>query len=399
MVRLILQSLKRRKFQALANLVGIAAGVAVLMAVALFYTGVEQGVELGRQRLGADLLVIPNNAGLPPETALFTGVPANFYMPESLRDQVAALPGVKQVSAQFFTQTLDESCCSIGGPYRLIGFDPGSDWLVTALLGEERAGALGEREVVVGGSVAARAGQEIMILDEWFTVAQVLPPTGTGLDESILMPMAMAKALAKASPALQEIWQKEGEPDHLISALLVIAEGGVDLEALAAAVESLGRYRAVPTLSLFAALKEQFTFMVAVVFLCGLLLVGASLLQLTARLSAMVWDRKAEWGLYRALGASRCHLFRLIAGEGVLLSVGGALIGMGAGTVLYKLAMDYLLARQAFPHLPPDKGLIAWWILAVLVFFSLISLVASWFSAWKAAGLDPAVAMAKGDID
>src|SRR5690606_26205422 len=153
--------------------------------------------------------------------------------------------------------------------------------------------------------------------------------------------------------------------------LLVITESGADVEAISQAVESLGRYRVVNTLSLFAATKEQFTFVVAVVFLCGLLLVGGSLLQLVARLAAMVWDRKAEWGLYRALGASRWHLFKIIAGEGLLLSVGGAVIGLLAGGVLYKLGMAYLLDRQAFPHVPPDRSFLVLSVMVVLLFFSL----------------------------
>lgn len=399
MARLVIQSLMRRKFQAFSTLAGIAIGVAILMTVSLFYTSIQQGVDIGQRRLGADLLIIPNNAGLPPETALFTGVPANFYMPENLKEQVAAISGIKQVSAQFYTQTLDESCCSLGGPYRLIGFDPETDWMVAAMLGEEAARSIGNRDVLIGGNIFAKAGQEIMILDELFTITHVLPPTGTGLDESILMPMTSAKELAKSSPDLQEIWQKEGPPDSLISSLLVITEGGADVEAISAAVESLGRYRVVHTLSLFAATKEQFTFVVAVVFLCGLLLVGGSLLQLIARLSAMVWERKSEWGLYRALGASRGHLLRIIAGEGLFLSVGGAVMGLLAGGVLYKLGMDYLLAGQAFPHVPPDKTFVAFSVFVILMFFSLVSLAASWFSAWKAAGMDPAMAMAKGDID
>lgn len=399
MARLVIQSLMRRKFQAFSTLAGIAIGVAILMTVSLFYTSIQQGVDIGQRRLGADLLIIPNNAGLPPETALFTGVPANFYMPENLKEQVAAISGIKQVSAQFYTQTLDESCCSLGGPYRLIGFDPETDWMVAAMLGEEAARSIGNRDVLIGGNIFAKAGQEIMILDELFTITHVLPPTGTGLDESILMPMTSAKELAKYSPDLQEIWQKEGPPDSLISSLLVITEGGADVEAISAAVESLGRYRVVHTLSLFAATKEQFTFVVAVVFLCGLLLVGGSLLQLIARLSAMVWERKSEWGLYRALGASRGHLLRIIAGEGLFLSVGGAVMGLLAGGVLYKLGMDYLLAGQAFPHVPPDKTFVAFSVFVILMFFSLVSLAASWFSAWKAAGMDPAMAMAKGDID
>lgn len=399
MVRLIIQSLLRRKLQAFSTLVGIAIGVAILMTVSLFYHSIQQGVDVGQRRLGADLLVIPNNAGLPAETALFTGVPANFYMPESIKEQVAALPGVKQVSAQFYTQTLDESCCSLGGPYRLIGFDPLSDWMVTAMIGEEAALSLGSREVLIGGNIFGKEGQEIFILDELFTIAQVLPPTGTGLDDSILMPMASAKKLAKSSPDLQEIWHKEGDPTSLISALLVITESGAELEAISGAVESLGRYRVVYTLSLFASIKDYFTFVVTVVFVCGLLLVCGSLLQLIARLSAIVWDRKSEWGLYRTLGASHWHLYQLIAGEGLFLSVGGALIGLLAGGILYRLGMAYLLTKQAFPYIPPDKTFIFSSSAVILLFFALVSLVACWFSARSAAGMDPATAMAKGDID
>lgn len=399
MVRLIIQSLLRRKLQAFATLSGIAVGVALLMTVALFYTSIQQGVEVGQQRLGADLLIIPNNAGLPPETALFTGVPANFYMPETIQEQVAAIPGIKQVSAQFYTQTLDESCCSLGGPYRLIGFDPLNDWMVSAMVGRETAHSLGNREVLIGGNIFAKAGQEIMILDELFTIAHILPPTGTGLDESILMPMSSAKALAKSSPDLQEIWQKEGSPDSLISSLLVITDSGADLEAISTAVENLGRYRVVHTLSLFSAIKDQFTFIVAIVFLCGLLLICGSLLQLIARLSAMVWERKAEWGLYRALGAGRVHLFKLIAGEGLFLSAGGAVTGLLAGGILFRLGIAYLLAKQAFPYVPPDMTFIALSSAVILLFFILVTLVACWFSARSAAGMDPATAMAKEDID
>jgi putative ABC transport system permease protein len=104
MLRLILQSLLRRRWQSLATIVGVALGAALLLAVFLLYRGFDQGLERGRQRLGADLLVVPSNATVDPDRALFAGSPLSVYMDKKYADLARKVPGVRRVEEQFFTQ-------------------------------------------------------------------------------------------------------------------------------------------------------------------------------------------------------------------------------------------------------------------------------------------------------
>src|ERR1017187_590970 len=114
MFRLVVQSLVRRRWQSLATVLGVALGAALLMAVFLLYRGFDQGLERGRQRLGADLLVVPSNATVDPDRALFAGSPLSVYMDQKFTDLARKVPGVRRVEAQFFTQSLHLECCSIG---------------------------------------------------------------------------------------------------------------------------------------------------------------------------------------------------------------------------------------------------------------------------------------------
>ena len=120
MLRLIFHSLGRRRWQSLAALAGVALGVGLLLAVWLLYRGLSGGLERGRQRLGADLLIVPAGTTVDPDQALFAGSPLNVYMDKKYADMARKVPGVRRVEAQFFTQSLcstkrNPSIIPIGG--------------------------------------------------------------------------------------------------------------------------------------------------------------------------------------------------------------------------------------------------------------------------------------------
>jgi putative ABC transport system permease protein len=84
MLQIIRNSLARRWVQSLSTLVAVAVSVGILFALYLLYTGVSSGVETGKKRLGADIVVVPASAQVEPETLLFTGAPLNIYMNKDL---------------------------------------------------------------------------------------------------------------------------------------------------------------------------------------------------------------------------------------------------------------------------------------------------------------------------
>ncbi|MBM7865590.1 FtsX-like permease family protein [Heliobacterium gestii] len=400
MIRIVWQSLRRRRVQSVAALTGIAVGVAILTAVYLLYQGLEEGVRVGANRVGADLLVIPAEVNVEPGQALFTGAPLNIYMPKQYAQEVERLPGVRQVEGRFFTQTLNESCCTLQEELRLIGVDPQIGGTLASLAPALQGKELNPDEILVGSQIVGGIpGNRIFVHGELFRIAAVLDATGTGLDKSILMPGDTARRLAKGSKELQGFWQKAGPPEDLLSELLVHVNDPREGKAVADAIGRLGPLRVLQTNEMFQQTKQQMHLIFTLLTGAGLLAVAASAIQLAARFAGATWERKGEWGLYRALGASRRQLLQLVLAEALLLSVGGAAIGLLLGGLLYSETLSLIRSYHAIPFLVPTWDRLAITAGAAISLFTGIGLAAAGITAHRVANIPPWLAMVRGDVD
>lgn len=124
----------------------------------------------------------------------------------------------------------------------------------------------------------------------------------------------------------------------------------------------------------------------AVAGIAAISLAVAGILIMNVMLIA-VTQRTAEIGLLKALGASRRQIIRLILTESLLLSAGGAVVGLFLGQA------GSLLIRQAFPILPAYAPL--WANLLAVIVALLTGLAFSATPARRAARLDPVLALAK----
>ena len=124
-----------------------------------------------------------------------------------------------------------------------------------------------------------------------------------------------------------------------------------------------------------------------------------TLLQLFARFFSSVWDRKSELALYRAIGASKTDLRKLIVGEmGTLVGSGiivGILLGFAAQVGLLSVLRDGL----AFPYVALDFGQSLALEVGIIIVFALVSLVSIIWPLSQIGRLDPSTAMQQGDID
>ena len=107
-------------------------------------------MRLSRERLGADIMVLPAGASGNASEVLFCAEPVNVYLPASAAEAVAATEGVAASTPQcaFFTQTVDQSCCSVVGVTRVVGIDATTDfvlapWIVGGVEGAGGAGVFG----------------------------------------------------------------------------------------------------------------------------------------------------------------------------------------------------------------------------------------------------------------
>ncbi len=132
--------------------------------------------------------------------------------------------------------------------------------------------------------------------------------------------------------------------------------------------------------------------------LISLLIVTISAINIAQTFFMIIAERRLELGIFRALGARRSHIARMILMEGCLVGLSGAACGILLSLVLMKLVDIGILSMipnmplqtDTFFDVPPELILIA---IACGVLFCLLGCARP---AWKAAHVDPVCAF-RGD--
>ena len=125
---LAIKNLQRSPFRtfSMASLVALCS--AVLFGSFLLASSLRNGISGMKERIGADLMIVPNGYEQTLESVLLSGEPNYFYMDKGIETIVRGIDGVKEVTSQFYLTSLSESCCDF--PVQIIGFDPESDFLI-----------------------------------------------------------------------------------------------------------------------------------------------------------------------------------------------------------------------------------------------------------------------------
>lgn len=399
MLLLIWKSLLHRKLQSIAIIVSIAVGVAIVFSVIAVYDGVASGMELSKQRMGADIVIVPFEATLEPSLILFGGAAANTYMPQELVDGVRAVHGVRSATPQFFTHSLTADCHDIGTNNRMIGYDPASDWIIAPWLKQAHKTGLKDDEVILGAKVPTWTETKISVLGKWYNIVSVAEETGTTLDYSLLVSMDEARRVAARDTTLQRVWDRQGQPAELISTILVQVDEGVDINKVVSDIQNVGLMKPIVAAEVKKRIADQFAVFVLLIGGIGLLTVLTSLLHLFSRFYTLTWERQAEWGLYLAFGASGRDIAAVIVGEAVAVALAGSAAGLLLGGGLYKASLKLLEAYQSFPFVQPTWAFIAGTAAGIVVLFTGLGAVAAWLPAYRGSRIDPSTIMTRGEFD
>lgn len=399
MIVLIWKSLLHRRLQSLAIIASIAVGAAIVFSVAAIYNGVAAGMELSKQRMGADIVIVPYGVTLEPSLLLFGGATANSYMPQEYTEGVRGVAGVRTVTPQFYTHSLTADCHDIGSQNRMIGYDPASDWIIAPWLKKVHKTELSDDEVILGAKVPIWTQDKISILGKWYNIVTIAEETGTTLDYSLLVSMNEARRVVARDTSLKQVWQEQGPPAGLISTLLVQVEEGADISKVVADIQTVGFMKPIVAAEVKKRIADQFTVFGFLLGGIGLLAVLTSLLQLFARFYTLTWERQAEWGLYLAFGASRRHIGAIIAGEAVTVSLAGSIAGLVLGGGLYTAGLHLLASYQSFPFVQPTWLFFAGIAALTTVVFTGLGALAAWLPAYRGSRIDPSVIMTRGEFD
>jgi putative ABC transport system permease protein len=330
LTRLSTVGLRTRKLRAGLSALGIAIGVAAIVAVLGLSSSSQAGLLNEISQLGTNLLIVSNGQSI-------TGAPAE--LPVTAPAMIGWIPGVQQVQT---TGTVSDAN-AYRNPY-IPSIDTNAltvqaaslDLLAVVATGVAQGhylnAATAQEPVAVLGAAAAQRlgidrvypGERIWVGGQWFYVAGTLKPAvlASAVDSSVLV----------GYPAAEKYLGFDRHPSTVYLRAQNDRVNAIDnLLASTANPESPNQVNvSQPSSALVAqadaksALNGLFLGLGAVALLVGA--VGVANIMIIS-----VLERRSEIGLRRALGATRSHIRTQFLSEAVVLGLLGGAVGVGLG--------------------------------------------------------------------
>lgn len=396
-VALAQKNLRRKAFRSLAIIAAVMVVAATLFSVTTIMESVEQSLERGTARLGADIMVVPAKAEDAARTALLTGKPSAFYMDKSVVERIRKIRGVRSVTSQIFLKTSPYECCDVSDLF-LIGFDPENDFTIKPWLTNTLGRPLADDEAIMGRGITAYAvGYALTFFNSPFTVVGMLEETGMEfIDNSIFISFdGIDKILAKAQEKGQDM---DSIPPNQISTVLVQVDPEITPDRVALFIQAeIDGVNAIVTDRIIASVRQQLFILLKSVLSVSAILWVMAMLLVGVVFSMIVNERRRELGIFRAMGAKKSHIFRLIMLEAAILSIIGGLVGIGLGGGVLYVFRDAIYASLNIPHLWPNTARFVGLISFCMLLSLLTGILAALGPAIRASFLEPYDAIRGGE--
>lgn len=380
--RIAAAGLGSRRLRSALTALGIAIGIAAMLAVLGIAESSRATLLSELDRIGSNLLTVSagqtffgDDASLPEESP-------------SMIDRIGPVEGASSVSQTSATiRRTDKISEAETGGIAVAATDPD---LLETLRGTLASGrfiddAIDDYPAVVLGAVAAERlgidsvgeGVLVWIADRWWSVVGILDslPLAPEIDRSALVGRPAAEALLGADEAPSTIYVRA--TPELIADVRAVLPATTDPEN----PEAVEVSRPSDAIEAKAAAATAFT----TLFLgLGAIAVLVGALGIANAMLMAVLERRNEIGLRRALGATRGHIVGQFLAEAVLLAGFGGVLGamLGSGVaVAYATSQGWLVAL-------PVGGLVVGIVAA-----GLVGALAGIYPALRAANTPPTEAL------
>lgn len=382
-VRVAVTGLTARPLRAVLSALGIAVGIAAMVAVVGISASSREQVNEQIRQLGTNLLTVT------PGQQLLGG---EAKLPESGVEMAARIGPVTAVSA---IGTVEDASVYRNPHVPVeqtngLAVNAARTDLLETVSGRVAAGRWLDDAldafptVVLGANAAERLGightdgsVEVWLGGKRFTVVGILEPVPLApeLDSSVLVGWPIAQEVLDFDGSPTTIYERSLE--SAVNAVRAVLPATVNPEAPEEVVVS----RPSDALTAQAAANETLT--VLLVALGGVaLLVGG--IGVANTMVIAVLERRSEIGLRRALGATRAHIRRQFLAESVLLA---GLGGIG-GAVLGGVATAAFAAGRAWPFALP-----LWVLGGAAAATIVVGTIAGAYPATRAARVSPTTAL------
>ncbi|OUV19165.1 MAG: hypothetical protein CBC48_22025 [bacterium TMED88] len=388
LAKLVFRNISRRLFRSMVLIasVGLVAAIGFLSVVDL--GRLEQSMELGFERLGADLLVVNDTAKVNLTQALLAVEPDTPALQEAVLKDASQLPESVRISPQRALRGDSQFAKSMGLPdgasLPLYGIDPDHDSTVQPWLDEQRGVDFQDGQVILGHRLRGRLGDRLRLQGRTFQIYGHLAASGVPSHEHGLF--FTLRDLNNLIPS--------GNPETLgINGLLVQAPPDLPLERLRfRLLAQLQGVKVAGGRTLLAMVRQGGRLSLQLVSAFSIPLLMSVLLLISLYTFGIAAERRQELGLLLSLGATPQQLIGLLTAETSLLCAIGSGLGLGLATLL-RQPLDQLLSVRLFeagltlPYLSFAQlvrhGVVTWLLITA------VGTIASVVSALVLMGADP----------
>jgi putative ABC transport system permease protein len=382
-----MQNLLRRPTRTFMLILAVSLVTGAIFASFTIASGIEKSMRQSFSRMGADLLVVPEDTMVNITSALLTVQPTDLTLDRKTMDEIAHLNGVAQVAPQ----TICKISMMAGMPahkVNLIAFDPLNDFTVLPWLQEHLSRPMQTGDVLIGNRIVGKLNDEIEPSGSVATIYGKLGRSGVGpFDESYFVTYATMDAIAKSDRSSVPLYQ----PDHY-SALLVRLNYGATPEQVRFAIAKLPGTKIVSGANVITSTRQTTTTLIQCTVFFTMILILGSLILLCLLFSAIIAERQREVGLLRAIGARHGDIVTMLIAEAVFATGIGGLCGVIIGSgllLLFQHSLVYYLETLHVEFSWPAPSEIAVVACECAVASFTVGLVGAFLPSWKAAKEQP----------
>ena len=359
--------------------------------------GLGNGLNSLETRLGADIMIIPDEAVAKEDfnNIILQGSPGYFYMPQEVAQKISGFEEVSDITDQLYLATLGSSCCSV--KVQLIGYDNETDFVIKPWIYEGEDKKLGYMEVLVGNQINAFPGEKLTFYGVEVLVAGRLDKTGTYMDSSIYADNATIKELIATAERNKTFRFDNVDPEKVASCILLNVNEGYSVEDVIAKVNNeIEGVEAIKTQSIIAGIAQQLITiasltktMVVVIWLLILIIMFMAFSMITN-------ERKKEFAVLRIMGVSRSKLFFIVLNENIMISFIGSFVGAILAICLSYMSSKVIEDSLGFPFLLPNFLMVLAIAFATFLASIITASLSAGIRAYKVSKTDPAIIL-RGD--
>lgn len=340
-----LRNIKSRIYRSALMTLFVFVLSAALFTCTVLLDSMKHGLESTSERLGADIVVVPEEYFSYIEDALFLGKPCTVYFDKEWTQRLGEIEGVESASSQLFLATLNSDCCEAQA--QLIAFDGENDFVVTSWL--NTGTTLAADEAAVGCNIGFEKGDKVTYYGAEFTVAEVLDKSGMGYDDSVFISYDGADRLIGSDGAKNFLTVQN---DEFISMVNLKVKDGFSAEEVSRMISNKYDGIAVYTSSkLLENAEESVRGFTSYSGVLSAVLIVLSVLAIMSIFSITVSERKREFGVFLLFGTKKKQLVQIILLEAVIITAVGFTAGILTSGICLLLFRNFIALRLQIPYL------------------------------------------------